>query len=256
MKPSNKQQQADGLLKNKLVKDEKPTNGRNSKGRFFIGMDSAFKGKKHSEDSRKKMSDSRKAYFKRVDMDEYRKYHVGKKQSEETKKKHSILSKKMWSDKKWAKEMKQKLSKANKRPEVKLKISKSLKDKPKSKEHSQKVSEAIKKWWQKPKNRKRMTGENSFYWKGGITPLRKAIRHSNKYKEWRISIMKRDNYTCQKCGERGGWKEVDHYLISFATIIKECKIKTLEDAFNCNKLWDINNGRTLCRKCHRRTFGK
>jgi len=38
MKPSNKQQQADGLLKNKLVKDEKPTNGRNSKGRFFIGM--------------------------------------------------------------------------------------------------------------------------------------------------------------------------------------------------------------------------
>lgn len=28
------------------------------------------------------------------------------------------------------------------------------------------------------------------------------------------------------------------------------KRKTLEDAENCEELWNINNGRTLCKSCH------
>lgn len=34
-------------------------------------------------------------------------------------------------------------------------------------------------------------------------------------------------------------------------IQEENNIKTLEDAENCEELWNINNGRTLCRNCHR-----
>lgn len=45
---------------------------------------------------------------------------------------------------------------------------------------------------------------------------------------------------------------VDH-IISFIEILKVWKIKTLEDALNCPDLWDINNGRTLCLDCHRKT---
>jgi len=39
--------------KTKLVKDEKPTNRSNSKGRFFVGMPGFFKGKKHTEASKR-----------------------------------------------------------------------------------------------------------------------------------------------------------------------------------------------------------
>jgi len=27
----------------------------------------------------------------------------------------------------------------------------------------------------------------------------------------------------------------------------------MEEAVKCNELWDISNGRALCRECHRKT---
>ena len=39
-------------------------------------------------------------------------------------------------------------------------------------------------------------------------------------------------------------------------IFEEYKIKSLEEALNCEEFWNINNGRTLCRKCHNLTKGK
>ena len=30
-------------------------------------------------------------------------------------------------------------------------------------------------------------------------------------------------------------------------------IKSVDDARKCDELWDTNNGRTLCRDCHRKT---
>lgn len=232
----------------KLVKDIKPTN-RDSKGRFFAGIEGAFKGNKHLDKSKKKMSESRNKYFKRISKHEYRKYHLGKKQTESTKKKHSILSKKMWSNKEWATEMRLKLNKSH-TSKVNTKISQSLKGKPKSPKHNKKVSEAIKKWWANPDNKKKMMGENTYQWKGGVTPLRRQIRHCLKYKEWRISVMIRDNYTCIECGQKGGWLEADHFPKTFAKIFYEYNFKTIQDALNCAILWDINNGRTLCRKDH------
>lgn len=38
-----------------------------------------------------------------------------------------------------------------------------------------------------------------------------------------------------------------------ATIIRENNIMTLTDAVKCEELWNINNGITLCKECHKKT---
>ena len=97
---------------------------------------------------------------------------------------------------------------------------------------------------------KRLKGENHYNWKGGITSLRQQIRHLFEYRQWRSDIFTRDDFTCILCGQRGGWIEADHYPKRFSTIFHENKIKSLEKALNCEEFWNINNGRTLCWKCH------
>jgi hypothetical protein len=82
-------------------------------------------------------------------------------------------------------------------------------------------------------------GKNNPKWRGGITKNRKREMSTNKYKKWRLDIFIRDNYTCVFCGKRGGNLEADH-------IKPWSKFKDLR--------YDINNGRTLCRKCHITTF--
>lgn len=80
-------------------------------------------------------------------------------------------------------------------------------------------------------------------------PFHKAIREIFKYKEWRTTIFKRDNYKCVLCGDNG-YIEADHHPITFSEIIKQFNVKSVDDAITCDKLWDINNGRALCKKCH------
>lgn len=96
------------------------------------------------------------------------------------------------------------------------------------------------------------SGKSSHLWKGGITPLTKTIRHCFKYRQWHSDIFERDDYTCQKCGKRGVRLHVDH-IKAFARIFEENHIKSLEDAINCEEFWNINNGRTLCKECHKKT---
>lgn len=84
-----------------------------------------------------------------------------------------------------------------------------------------------------------------------ITPLAKAIRESFKYREWVIAVFERDDYTCQQCKIRGGYLEA-HHIKLFSTILKENKITTLQEAFDCKELWNINNGMTLHHDCHKK----
>jgi len=46
-------------------------------------------------------------------------------------------------------------------------------------------------------------GAESSNWRGGITPLHRLIRTCDKYNQWRLRIFKKDDFTCQYCGERG-----------------------------------------------------
>ena len=86
-------------------------------------------------------------------------------------------------------------------------------------------------------------GEKSRWWKGGITPINKKIRNSLEYRFWREAIFQRDNWTCVLCGVRNGngktiKLQADH-IKPFAAYIE--------------LRFDINNGRTLCVDCHRKT---
>lgn len=81
-------------------------------------------------------------------------------------------------------------------------------------------------------------GDKCYNWKGGVTPINKLLRRSVEFKLWRESVFKRDNWTCVFCGERGGELHPDH-------------IKRFSDYPELR--FDINNGRTLCVDCHRKT---
>lgn len=77
------------------------------------------------------------------------------------------------------------------------------------------------------------------------------IRCMAEYKRWRLSILNRDNGVCVKCKSQKSL-EVDHHPQSLGYVVKKNKIKSLEDALKCDILWDINNGRVLCKSCHER----
>jgi hypothetical protein len=93
------------------------------------------------------------------------------------------------------------------------------------------------------------SGNKSNTWKGGITHLYLQIRNNFKMRQWTSDCFHRDDFTCQDCGMKGG-KLHCHHIKHFADIIKEYNIKTLEEALDCEELWGINNGMTLCDKCH------
>jgi len=120
-----------------------------------------------------------------------------------------------------------------------------------------KLSISIKKLWEDEKYYNMMSKshkgkffEESSNWKGGITSLNNQIRHCEQYINWRIQIFGRDNFTCQKCGKRGVWLEA-HHKKPFHQILKNNNITTFESAILCPELWDLNNGITHCKDCHK-----
>lgn len=135
--------------------------------------------------------------------------------------------------------------------ETKRKLSIALKGKKKpvfTEEHRKKLSEAL-----KGKPQPWHAGNKCFFWKGGVSKLSKRIKTSFRYKKWRETVFQKDDWICQKCGRKGGIILHPHHRRSFTSILEENNIKTLEDAFNCEELWDINNGVTLCNNCHKET---
>lgn len=92
-------------------------------------------------------------------------------------------------------------------------------------------------------------GENNHLWKGGITPLHEQIRKSDRYKKWRLSVFKKDSFVCQDCGQ--AHKNLNaHHLKEFTLILQENNITTIEQALQCQELWNVENGITLCGDCH------
>ncbi len=80
-----------------------------------------------------------------------------------------------------------------------------------------------------------LTGELAPNYIDGRTPINKIIRKSRKYGSWRKEVLNRDNNECQICGVVGGRLNVNH-------------IKKFSDYPLIR--FDINNGITLCKKCH------
>ncbi len=86
-------------------------------------------------------------------------------------------------------------------------------------------------------------GEKHWNWKGGMVSPKELIRKSLEYKLWRESVLTRDEYTCQECklvSSPGNFilMHVDH-IKPFA-LFPELRLA-------------IDNGRTLCVPCHKKT---
>lgn len=102
------------------------------------------------------------------------------------------------------------------------------------------------------KNNPGLKGKDSPNWKGGKCSFTMLIRSSYKYRLWRSDVYTRDRFTCQECYQVGGKLNV-HHIKSFSQIIEDNNINSLVEGLNCEELWNINNGQTLCDICHRKT---
>lgn len=78
-------------------------------------------------------------------------------------------------------------------------------------------------------------GSKSPSWKGGVTPKNKLIRSSLDYKVWHSEVFKRDWYRCQISGKQGGNIEA-HHINNFAD--------------KPELRFDVNNGITLRHDVH------
>src|SRR5690606_32818491 len=86
-------------------------------------------------------------------------------------------------------------------------------------------------------NKNKARGERHSFWNPNLTDEERMEKRKHPiYKTWRIQVFKRDNYTCQCCGDNKGGNLNAHHLNSHD--------------------WDIegrvdpDNGITLCSLCH------
>lgn len=88
-------------------------------------------------------------------------------------------------------------------------------------------------------------GEKHWAWKGGISKEAVSLRQTSEYKVWRELVFKRDGYTCAICNRHGG-NLVVHHIVRFSKILK------MNEEDRRKIIWDIGNGMTLCKDCHKK----
>ena len=89
------------------------------------------------------------------------------------------------------------------------------------------------------------SGANHPRWNPNLTKQERQDRRKfAEYREWREQVYKRDNYTCQHCGDDAGGNLNAHHIINYSE--------------NDSKRTKVDNGITLCDECHRlfhKTYG-
>lgn len=93
------------------------------------------------------------------------------------------------------------------------------------------------KWYESMRNR---TGEKNPAWKGGLE-FRKPSEHKHlcsKYKEWMLSVKKRDNWKCKIANEDCHGNLEAHHILGW---IDYPELR-----------YELNNGITLCHAHHPR----
>lgn len=106
---------------------------------------------------------------------------------------------------------------------------------PQTEEIKEKIRQTNKRKGIEPKVKFTGFGVNHPRWKGGYSSENNRIRRRIEYRLWREAVFARDNWICQKCN-RKGLELHPHHIRNFA------EVKELRFA--------IDNGITLCKKCH------
>jgi len=128
---------------------------------------------------------------------------------------------------------------------TKKKISKATKGMKRSAETCKRIGEGHKGISPSKETRRKLSeaqkGDKSWHWKGGISKESHLIRCGIEFRLWREAIFARDNWICQKCDTRGGTLH-PHHILNFADY-PEVRFA-------------IDNGITLCKKCHKEFHNK
>lgn len=130
---------------------------------------------------------------------------------------------------------------------AKVSISKTLTGMKQSKKTKERRSEKLKGYVWPDGTYDNRSGKNSYLWKGGKTKYSRLLQSKMAWKKWRKKVFERDDYTCKSCGAKSG-KDYDgtiyiepHHIFPILELIKYNLIK---------HIFNVNNGITLCRKCH------
>lgn len=89
----------------------------------------------------------------------------------------------------------------------------------------------------------KLSGSGNGSWKGGIIPASRKIRNSLKYANWRLLVFERDEFLCQMPDCDKTERSLDSHHIKKFSIFPDLRL-------------DLNNGITLCKKCHNKTKNK
>lgn len=219
-------------------------------------------GKKRSKKIKKKLSIIQKKLWKDKD---YRLKHIkgmqGKKRSEETKAKFKLIFKGRKMPKKATENLIKKFKGKTYEQIYGKEEAKRLKDLRRENKLGKKLSNKTKEKIRKS-HKGKWTGKNNPNYKDGRSLLKDLIRSLSEYKDWRKEIFERDNFTCQKCNKKGIYLNA-HHIKPFAMILNEFlkeynQFSPIEDketllrlATKYKPFWDIKNGITLCKDCHK-----
>ena len=79
--------------------------------------------------------------------------------------------------------------------------------------------------------------------------LKLKIRNTTEYLNWRIAILRRDNFKCRMCTasiKDNKYLRLEvHHAKSFNDICKENNITTIQQALTCKEIWSLDNGISL-----------
>ena len=217
------------------------------------GKPSPKKGIPISEEQKKKISEANKGHIA---------WNKGKSWSEEIKKKISRNSSRHFLGKHHTKEAKEKIRQANLGSKNSLGFKHTEEWKRKHIERMRGNKYGLGnhvllgfKHSMETRIKKSMRRGNQIYNYKGTTPLYEQIRKNFKYRQWRDDVFMRDNFTCQECGLHSGCGKAiylhAHHIIFFSDIVERYEILTFKEAMNCEELWNMNNGQTLCKDCHK-----
>jgi len=93
------------------------------------------------------------------------------------------------------------------------------------------------------KKRPDISGKNHYLWIENRNWLdeKHRLRATIEWKIWRGEVFERDKYICRECGISGVYLE-PHHIIPIGN--------------DKSKIFNLNNGVTLCRPCHQKTIRK
>lgn len=102
---------------------------------------------------------------------------------------------------------------------------------------------------EKTKNKFRTS--NFYKKRKAVSIIMKDIRWSDKYKKWRLDVFIKSWFLCELSKQWSRWDIEAHHIKNLYKIVIENNILSLEDAYNCDEIWDINNWIVLNKYIHK-----